>query len=184
MSCNTLQEILKSCDGNVGGIVKFYINNADAIDKSTVTIVNGVVTAAGLDALASEFVEFQFNPNTSNFTENSAINLQNGSTYYEPIITLQLARREAVKRQKLLLIADGQPKLTIIVKDSNSKFWLFGYGDDNMYLTGNEGGSGQAKGDFNGYTLTFSAGEGGGTAQPAYEIQEAVVDALTTGLSS
>lgn len=179
MACNTLLEILKNCDGNLGGIVEFYINNGDAIDQSTVTIANGEVTAADLDSGAGEFVKFEFNPNTSFYTENIEVNLQTSATVYVPTITLQLARREAVKRQKLLLIALGQPELTIIVKDSNGIFWIFGLEDDKMYLTGGEGGSGQAKADLNGYTLTFSNGEGGGTRNPAYEIDETIVEALS-----
>lgn len=174
MACNTLQEILKSCDANLGGITKAWFNNGDAIDPASVTISNGVVTAATLDSTTADFVEFQFNPNTSNYAETSPIDLTTGSTYYEQTITLVLNRREASKRQRLLLIADGQPALTIIVKDSNGLYWIFGLGDDKMHLTANEGGSGTAKADLNGYTLTFICQD----AKPAYEINEAVVTGL------
>lgn len=175
MACNTLQEILKSCDKNLGGIVKVWFNNGDAIDSNSVTIAAGVVTAATLSGTAADFVEFQFNPDTSNYAETTPIDLTTGSTYYEQIITLVLNRREATKRQRLLLIADGQPALTIIVKDSNGIYWIFGLGDDKMYLTANESGSGTAKADLNGYTLTFTCRD----ANPAYTINEAVVTALT-----
>lgn len=174
MACNILEEILKGCEGNAGGVVKFYINNADSIESST--IVDGVVTGAtiGTGITASQFVEFQFNPNTSNYTENSTIDLTTESTFYTQTITLQLARREAAKRQKLLLVALGQPELTVIVKDSNGLFWIFGLDDDKVYLTGNEGGSGTAKTDLNGYILTFTCE----SATPAYEISEAAVNSL------
>lgn len=174
MSCNTLESILKSCAGNLGGVTKLWINNGDALDQSSVTESNGVVTAATLESTASGFVEFQFNPNTSNYTENATIDLVTGSTFYDQIITLVLNRREASKRQKLILIADGQPGLTIIVKDSNAKHWIFGLKDDKMFLTGNEGGSGTAKADQNGYTLTFTAQD----ANPAREIDEDIIPAL------
>lgn len=180
MACTTLEEILKSCDGNLGGITRAYFNNTDSIDWSSLTVdaITKTIDVLDLESAAPSFVEFQFNPNTSNFTENTLVNLQNGSTYYEPIITLVLARREAAKRAKLLLIANGQPSLAIIVKDANGLYWLFGEEDNGIYLTGNEGGSGTAKADLNGYTLTFSAGEGSGTQVSAYQIDEAVVAAL------
>lgn len=174
MACKTLQEILKDCLPNAGGIVKFWINNGDAIDPASVTTAAGIVTAATLELTASPFVEFQFNPNTSNYVENSTIDLATGTTFYEDIITLVLNRREAAKREKLLLIADGQPTLTIIVKDSLGLHWIFGLNDDKMYLTGNEGGSGTAKSDLNGYTLTFT----GQSIEPAFEINELVVAGL------
>ena len=179
MACNTLQEILKTCDGNLGGVVKFWINNGDAIDQSSVTIANGIVTAAALETTADPFVEFQFNPNTSNFTENATIDLVNGSTYYEQIITLVLNRREATKRQRLLLVALGQPELTCIVKDSNGIYWIFGLTDDKVYFTGSEGGTGTAKADQNGYTLTFTAED----ANPALAINEAAVNGLIASSS-
>jgi hypothetical protein len=174
MACNSLLEILKSCSGNLGGIVKFWVNNGDAIDMSSVTTSNGVVTAAALEGTASAFVEYQFNPNTSNYVETGTIDLVNGSTFYSQVITLQLNRREAAKRQSLLLIALGQPGLTTIVKDSNGLYWIFGLDDDKVFLTGNEGGSGTAKADLNGYTLTLTAE----SATPAYVITEAVVNGL------
>lgn len=179
MSCATLQGIPKDCNGNLGGIVKAYFNVGNAIDEFTES--DGVITAATLETGGlgeAGFVEFAFQPNTSNFTENTVIDLQTGSTFYEPTIELHLKRREAAKRQKLLLIAEGQPDLTIIVKDTNGTYWIFGLEDDKMYFTGQEGGSGVAKGDMNGYVLTFTQGEGGGTKNPAFEIEESVVEAL------
>lgn len=174
MACNTLKEILKNCDGNAGGVVKFFINNSDAIDYSSIAESEGVLTNIDLDGSGNEFVEFQFNPNTSNFTENTPIDLVTGSTIYEQVITIVLNRREATKRQSLLLIADGQPELVIIIKDSNGLFWGFGFGDDKVYLTGNEGGSGTAKTDHNGYTLTFTSQ----SSIPAYEIDKDIIAGL------
>lgn len=173
MACNTLKEILKNCDSNAGGIVKMYINNSDAIDYTSIVESDGVITAVDLVG-ADGFVEFQFNPNTSNFTENTTIDLTTGSTFYEQVITIVLNRREATKRQSLLLIADGQPELTIIIKDSNGLYWGFGFSDDKVFLTGNEGGTGTAKTDHNGYTLTFTSE----ASIPAYEIDEDIIAGL------
>jgi hypothetical protein len=169
--CNSLTSILKSCDNNAGGIVKFYIAPSDFVTGFTTSA--GVITAATMSGL-STFVEFEFNRNTSSYEEVPTIDLVNGSTFYSQTLTLQLARREAIKRQSLLLIASGQPDLTVIVKDSNSLYWAFGFTEDKVNLTGGGGGSGTAKSDLNGYTLTFTSE----AAEPALEIDEAVVLSL------
>jgi hypothetical protein len=169
MACNTLEEILKGCDGNLGGIVKAWFNNGDAIETYGAT--GGTVTSITGASGAGDFVEFQFNPNTSNYTETTNVDLTTESTFYTQTITIQLARREAYKRQRLLLIAQSQPALSVILKDSNGLYWAFGFDDDKVYLTGNEGGSGTAKADLNGYVLTFTCE----SATPAYEITEAAV---------
>lgn len=169
--CNSLTSILKSCDNNSGGIVAFYIIPADYVTGFTSSA--GVITGASLSGSA-KFVEYQFNRNTGNFDEIPTINLQNGSTFYAQTINLQLARREAVKRQSLLLIASGQPDLTLIVKDSNGLYWGFGFGEDKVNLTGGGGGSGTAKADLNGYSLVFTAE----ASEPAYEVDDAIIAGL------
>jgi len=166
--CNSLTSILKSCDSNAGGIVKFYIAPADFVTGFTSSA--GVITGVTMSGLTT-FVEFEFNRNSSSYEEVPTIDLVNGSTFYNQTITLQLARREAVKRQSLLLIASGQPDLTCIVKDSNGLYWGFGFPEDKVNLTGGGGGSGTAKADLNGYTLTFTSE----AALPSLEVDEAAV---------
>jgi len=169
--CNSLTSILKSCDNNSGGIVKFYVIPADYITGFTAS--TGTITNVALSG-SSQFEEFEFNRNTGNYEEVPTINLQNGSTFYAQTINLQLARREAVKRQALLLIAAGQPDLTIIVKDSNGLYWGFGFGEDKINLTAGGGGSGTAKADLNGYSLVLSAE----SSEPAFEVDDAIIAGL------
>jgi hypothetical protein len=168
MACNTLTSILKGCDSNSGGIVAFYIVPADGV--TGFTEATGEISAITMAALTT-FEAFEFNRNTSSYTEDMTISLENSSTFYNQTVTIQLARREATKRQALLLVAAGQQPLTCIVKDSNGLYWAFGFDDDKVYLTGNAGGSGTAKADLNGYTLTFTSE----SATPAYEVDEAAV---------
>lgn len=167
--CNTLESILKNCDPNTGGVTKIWINNGHIFSGAPQLDSEQIVTGATFVTGATSWAEFQFNPNTSSFEENATVDLQNNTTFYEQTITLVLARREAQKRRKLLLLADGQPELTAIVKDSNGLYWLFGSLDDKLYMTGNEGGSGVAKSDANGYTITLTAED----ARMAFEIDEA-----------
>jgi len=177
MACNEILGIAKDCLGNAGGVSRIWLNNGDAIDMSTVTYdTDETVSAADLAPGATGFVEFQFNPNVSSFTDNILVDLTTSSTFYDQIVSLQLSRREAIKRQRILLIADGQPPLTMMVKDANENYWIFGLREDKMYLTGSEGGSGTLKTDLNGYVLTFTAQ----SAFPAFAIEESVALALAS----
>jgi hypothetical protein len=169
--CNTLTQIIKSCDNNAGGLTKFYV--------APTCFVTGFTSSAGtINSItmsgSSTFVEYEFNRGTSNYEEVPTINLQNGSTFYLDTINLQLSRREATKRQSLLLIANGQPDLAVIVLDSNGLYWGFGFGDDPVNLTGGGGGSGTAKADLNGYILTFTSE----ASAPAFEVSSAAVLAV------
>lgn len=167
--CNTLESILKNCVYSNGGVVKMWLNNGHIYDGAPSLGAEEIVTGATFVTGATSWAEFKFNPNTSSFEENATVDLQNNTTFYTQTINLVLARREAAKRRKLFLLADGQPELTAIVKDSNGLYWLFGSLDDKLYLTANEGGSGTAKGDLNGYTITMTCED----ARPAFEIEEA-----------
>jgi hypothetical protein len=73
-------------------------------------------------------------------------------------VSLVLSRRETTKRDAIEKLVSGQKQLLIIILDSNGNYWLFGK-DEGSYVTAIEGGSGTAKADANGYTITFTSME-------------------------
>ena len=168
MACNTsLSAIIKSCDNNVGGLIKFYIAPTEFV--TGVTATTGTVTSIAMSG-ASKFVEFEFNKNSASYTDEAAISLENGSTYYTETITLKLPRREVAKRNAIALIAAGQRPLKIIVKDQNGLYWYAGY-QNSVNLSALAGGSGAAKADGSSYDLTFLGEE----PSQMYEVLEAAV---------
>jgi len=82
MPCLVLEDIVKSCDNNSGGIYGIWINQQDEIASITPTnpsagagwSITGI-TLAGVNL----FQNFYIRRNTSNFTEESNIDLVNGS---------------------------------------------------------------------------------------------------------
>lgn len=171
--CNTLQEILKNCDNNVAGIDYIYLNNSPSLENITES-AEGVITGATISTDSTQYVEYQVNPATSSLEETTQINLQNGTTVYTPTLTLRLAKRDATKRARLKLIADGQPKLSLIFRDGNEKYWLM----EGVYLTEAVSNTEAERTGINGYTLTFSPGEGGGLNAPIQEIDATLVASL------
>lgn len=156
MACSSISAVTFTCLQNTGGIDKIYITNFENVSGSTTNGV-GTVTAISM-AGSAKFQEFQFNRNTSMLEEDSTINLENGSTFYTQTVSLVIPRRQASTRDKILVLATGQPKLAIIVKDNNGLYWFVGK-DSGAYLKANKTGSGKKKDDANSYELTFDAEE-------------------------
>jgi hypothetical protein len=151
MACSNLSSGLTlGCDNNIGGIKAIYIT-----EKSNVTSVS--LSSPGDEissiVMSGQFYEFEFNKNTSSYTEELASDQAAGRDLYTQTVTLVLNRREKTKRDKLILLAQRE-NLLIMVKDQNDVIWYFGE-TNGMNLTTSAGGSGVAKTDANQYVLTF-----------------------------
>lgn len=124
-------------------------------------------------AATTLFYEIQTNKNVCNFTESVAIDMTNGTTFFNQVVSIVLSRRETTKRDFIEKLVAGQKQLAIIVLDSNGLYWLFGK-DEGSYVTAIEGGSGTAKADANGYTLTLTAME----PDQAFQVDPTIISGL------
>ncbi len=114
--------------------------------------------------------EIKTNKNVCNYTETVAVDMANGTTFFNQVVTMVLSRRETTKRTFIEKLVDGQKQLSVVVLDSNGIYWLFGLAEGS-YVTGIEGGTGTAKADMNGYTVTFTAME----PEQAYELNVSAI---------
>lgn len=157
MSCQALEAILKSCDNNSGGIYGIWINQQDEIASITPADPSAgagwTITAITLQATPVLFENFYVRRNTSNFTEESSIDLVNGSSYVTQTINLMFHRREADKSRAIKILGAGQQYLTAIVLDANGKFWYFPY----MQVSATGEGSGTTRADGSKYSVTLVA---------------------------
>lgn len=154
MSCTLLTDgIAKDCLNNIGGVVKIYIT--DFVNVSGLTKTGSDISAFTM-ASGTLFYEFSFNRNTSTFSENATVSVENGSLFYDQTVTLKLPRRESAKRDVLALLM--QKELAVIVKDANGNFWYPGE-TKGVYVSELPSESGTAAGDFNGYTITIKGEE-------------------------
>ena len=110
MSCVTLETILKSCDNNSGGIYRFLVNRQDQIDEANITLDaapnDWTIDALPLIGGGDAFIDLEFRRNVSSYTEDSAIDLINGSTYVTSTINLMFHRRD---QDKSKAIAESKP---------------------------------------------------------------------------
>ena len=163
MSCEALQNIAKSCDNNTGGIRQVWINQQEGVTSTTVAGGAWIVSAI----TATPFATFEINRNTGNYTEDTAVDLINGSTFVTQTITLMFNRRDKEKSEAIHVLGAGQQYLAAVVKDANGKYWYF----ENLQLTATGEGSGTGRADGSKYSVTLLAE----SDHLAYEIEAADV---------
>ena len=167
MSCTTLTAITKGCDNNIGGITAIYINDMDNVGIPTIDQTAYMVDA---QTVTEPYEVFEFRRNTGNFTEESAVDFANGSSFVIATITLMFHRREASKSKAIKILSEGQRDLAIIVKDANGKYWYFPFAQ----LSATAEGSGTAKADGSKYSVTFIAEN----ENLAYEVDPTIIAGL------
>ena len=149
MSCEALQTITKPCDNNIGGIKKIWINEQDNV---TATVAPNTWILSALSA-TSDYTVFEINRNTGNYTEDTAVDLINGSSFVTQTITLMFNRRDKEKSEAIHVLGAGQQYLSALIEDANGKYWYF----ENVQLTATGEGSGTARADGSKYSVTLLA---------------------------
>ena len=169
MACATLEEILKGCDPNSGGIYTILVNQQDNITAITTdtTGTNWEVTAI---THTSPYVALEFKRNTGNFTEEAAIDLVNGSSYVTQTINLMFHRRDQEKSRAIKVLGAGQQYLNAVVGDANGKFWYFPY----LQVSAYGEGSGTTRADGSKYSLVLTAEN----PELAYEVDSTIIAGL------
>lgn len=171
MSCEALEGIVKSCDNNSGGIYKVWINQQDNIDLFTLDgTLTWTIDSITLTNPLNTYTEFEIRRNTGSYTEEAAIDLVNGSSYYTQTITLMFHRRDQSKSQAIKVLGAGQQYLNAIVQDANGKYWYFPY----LQLTGASEGSGTARADGSKYQVVLTAEN----EYLAYEVTQNAVNSV------
>ena len=172
-TCQALEAILKSCDNNTGGIYGIWITDQDNVTAITPVDPSAVAgwEITGITLAAGTFTNYYIRRNTSNFTEDAAIDLINGSSFVTATINLMFQRREADKSRAIKILGSGQQYLTAIVLDANGIYWYFPY----LQVTGVAEGSGTARADGSKYAVTLISEN----EYLSYTIDPAIIPALT-----
>lgn len=170
MACALTQGYTLDCRDSLGGITEVYFMAFQ--DISSTTEASGVITALTKVA-GKRFYKYELTKGTSVMTENVNSNVQNGTLYFTPELTIILNKLQANTRNEILLLAKNL--LVAVAKDNNGKYWYLGK-TRGIDLTAGSATSGTAEADRSGYTLTFAG------AEPSLspEVNSAVAAALTT----
>ena len=147
MSCEALQSIAKTCDNNTGGIKTVWICQQENVTTAT---PDWEITTLVLTDPANVYA---INRNTGNYTEDTAVDLINGSSFVTQTITLMFNRRDKDKSEAINVLGSGQQYLAVFIQDANDKYWYF----ENVQLTATGEGSGTARADGSKYSITLLA---------------------------
>lgn len=152
------------CDSLNGGIELGCLNNiggvrwiAFAEKKNVASLVKGspldIITAINMTGSpANVFYKFEFNKNTSSYTEDMPEDQASGRALNTITINLVLNRREKAKRDRIMTMY--KKDLVAIIYDNNGLYWYAGE-ENGLNIATNGGGSGTSKTDVNQYVITL-----------------------------
>jgi hypothetical protein len=155
MSCDISNGVAEPCKSAVGGLDAIYIINYgdyttndltyDGTQTDMINDINGV----------SNIYKFELK-GANSFEQTITSSRDNGTTYVEQVLTVNLKQQSAAKTKLVKLLSYGRPH--IIVRTRANQYFLAGL-ERGMDLTTGVISNGTAMGDMNGYTLTFTGQE-------------------------
>lgn len=158
MSCDIANGRLEACKDSISGLLNIYFINYGDMNTEDVTYGTGansdVITAV---APATTINLFKYELKGANgFEQTIQTSRENGTTFFEQVLTVQLKKQDIATHKNVKLLAYGRPR--IVVETRTHDFFLAGL-DQGMDVTAGTVSSGTQMGDFNGYNLTFTGME-------------------------
>jgi len=172
MSCFISSGVALGCSDGIGGIKKIYIVGGGGSVTGYTYDADGAITGA-TSTTGTTLYGFELKRNTSSLAQNTTKNFENGSIYWEQVLTAILYKYDQDKRNQLKVLGQND-KLQIVAIDQNDVQYLLGQ-VNGMYLSGGSAGTGTAYGDRNGFELQFSGQE----SSPANVIEGALASVFT-----
>jgi hypothetical protein len=157
MACDITNGRIEECKDSVSGLKAVYFINYDDLDSDDVTYdaTNTDLIDTWAPASPINLYKYELKGNNS-FETTINSSRENGTTYFEQNLAIQLKRQDIATHKNVKLLAFGRPR--IVVRTMTDQFFLMGL-DQGGDVTGGTVSSGSALGDFNGYSLTFTAME-------------------------
>ena len=151
MSCDISNGVAEPCKSAIGGLDAIYIINYGDYAATDITYNN--TNTDQIDDINNVATVYKFDLKGANsFEQTITSSRDNGTTFVEQTLTVNLKQQSAVKHKLVKLLAYGRPH--IIVRTRAGQYFLAGL-ERGMDLTTGVISNGTAAGDMNGYTLTF-----------------------------
>lgn len=153
MACELTAGFTLDCKEGVGGIKAIYLQQLADFQSG----VSVDATSGEIDGLPTTSIyQFTLPKHTGSFTEEVQSSVENGTIFYTQTVTATFFQLSAARRKQLEIIAKN--RLVCFVLDNNNNIWMVGK-VDGAEVTAMSTATGTAKGDLNGYTITFTAEE-------------------------
>ena len=156
MSCDIANGRLEQCKDSVSVLdAIFFINYGDYNAETDVTYnVTNTDQIDDINGVSSLYKYELKGANSFEQTINSS--RENGTTFVEQTLTIQLKKQDAATHKTVKLLSFGRPH--IVVKTRSNQYFLMGL-ERGADLTAGTISNGVQLGDMSGYSLTFTAQE-------------------------
>ena len=164
MACDISNGRIEQCKDSVSGLKAIYIINYDKLNSDAAVYLTSPVgsedvldTWVPIDtATAMNLYKYELKSTANSFTTAINSSRDNGTTFFTQTLVAALKRQDAATTKNVKLLAYGRPR--IVVRTMTDQFFLMGL-DQGADVSAGEISTGAALGDFNGYSLTFTAQE-------------------------
>jgi YD repeat-containing protein len=156
MSCYISSGAALGCSDSIGGVKKIYVVGGGGSVTGYTYDADGAITGA-TSTSGTTLYGFELKRNTSSYVQTTTKNYENGTVYWEQVLTAVLFKYDQEKRNQLKVLGQNDT-LQIVVIDQNDVQYLMGQ-VNYSYLSGGSAGTGLALGDRNGFELIFTAQE-------------------------
>ena len=163
MACDITAGRIEQCKDSVSGLKAMYLINFEDLNSDSPTYVS-YGTGDNVDEIIDwipvddttqlTMYKFELKSTANSFTTSINSSRDAGTTFFEQTLVAALKRQDVVTHKNVKLLAYGRPR--IIVRTMTDQFFLMGL-DQGADVSAGEISSGAALGDFNGYSLTFTA---------------------------
>ena len=159
MSCYISSGIDLGCSDGIGGIKSIWVLGASGATAPSVSAVAVTGTTGPITGITGSGVwyNFELKRNTSSLAQNTTKNFENGTIYWEQVLTAVLYKYDQDKRNQLLVLGQND-QIQIVAVDQNDVNYYLGQ-VNGMYLSGGSAATGTAFGDRNGFELIFTGQE-------------------------
>ena len=173
MACDITLGRLEPCKDAVGGLTAaYFINFGDATGFTyDATNTDAIATVTG----SPNAYKYELR-GTNSFDQTITSSRENGTTFFDQSLKLQLKNLTPAMHKQVKLLAYGRPQ--VIVEDNNGNLFLCGL-QHGMEVTGGTIVTGATMGDLSGYTLELKGME----KLPANFILDTLADAGFTVVS-
>jgi hypothetical protein len=178
MSCYITSGVSLGCSDGIGGIKQIYVLGTTGATASVTGVTySGASVSAPITGLTGSgtWYSFELKRNTSSLSQNTTKNFENGTIFWEQVLTAILFKYDQEKRD-ILLEMGLNDKMQVIAIDQNDTQYYLGQ-VNGMYLSGGSAATGTAFGDRNGFELILTGQE----AKPASVINGSLASIFAAG---
>ena len=155
MSCDITNGRIEQCKDSVSGLKAIYFINYDDLDSDNVSYnaTDTDVIDTWEPAAPLNLYKYELKSTANSFTTAINTSRDNGTTFFEQTLVINLKRQDFATHKNIKLLAYGRPR--IVVRSMTDQFFLMGL-DQGADMSSGQISSGSDLGSFNGYeSLTF-----------------------------